>query len=75
MVVPVEVLGCVFILRRIATPNMPASKTETQVNPSVAGLYAVFADMLAGGLDFDLIEVRASVVHFALSLACRVRVK
>lgn len=65
MVIFVEVLGCVLILRRIATTDVSAAKAEAQVNPCVPCFYAVFANVLARGLDFDLIEVGASVVHFA----------
>lgn len=67
MVIFVEVFGCVLILRGIATTHIPADETEAEVNPCVAHLYALFADVLAGGLDFDLIEVGASVVHFSFS--------
>ncbi len=67
MVIFVEMFGCVLVLRGIATTYMPADETKAQVNPAVAGLYAFFADVLAGGPDFNLIEVGASVVHFASS--------
>src|SRR6476646_2839955 len=33
------------------------------MNPRIAGLYALFADMLAGLLDFDLIQMRALIAH------------
>lgn len=35
--------GCVFVLRRIATANMPAHEALPQVDPLVAGFDAVFA--------------------------------
>ncbi len=66
MVVFVEMLGCVLVLRRVATANMSADKAQAQVNPTIAHLYTLFADMLGGGSYFDLVEVSASVVHFGL---------
>ena len=62
-----EVLGSVFVLRRVATPYVAAREAQAQVNPSVTHLHAFFADMLAGCLDFNLIEVCASVMHGGVS--------
>ncbi|MGC2449893.1 MAG: hypothetical protein WA477_19755 [Candidatus Sulfotelmatobacter sp.] len=75
MVIFVEVFGRVFIPRGITTTHMPTDEAKAQVNPGVADLYAFFADVRAGGLDLDLIEVGASVVHFSSSEYWRARVK
>jgi hypothetical protein len=53
------VLSCVLILRRIAAANVATTETHPQMNPSVANLHAILANMLVGLSDFDLIEVRA----------------
>ena len=37
-----EVLGRVFILRTVATAYVPAAKTDSKMNPAVAGLQAFF---------------------------------
>jgi hypothetical protein len=50
-----EVFGGVFILGRIAASHMSAGKTQAQMNPGVAGFDAVFAHMLVGLFDFDLV--------------------
>jgi hypothetical protein len=48
---------------------MPAGQAQSQVNPSVAHLQALFA-ALPAGLDFmDLIEVRAGFAHGDLSVS------
>jgi hypothetical protein len=65
MVIFVEVFGGVLVLRRIATTDTPAGKTKAQMDPCIARLHALFTNMLAGRLDFDLIQMGASVMHFA----------
>jgi hypothetical protein len=62
-----EVLGRMLVFRRVATAYVAAREAQAQVNPSVAHLHAFFADMFAGCLDFDLIEVCASVAHMGVS--------
>ena len=46
----VEMLGRVFILRRIAAGRMSADQAHAQVNPRIASLNAVFTNMLVGCL-------------------------
>ncbi len=53
----VKVLRGVLVLRRIAAPHMAASQTETQVNPGISSLNAIFANVLVGILEFDLIQM------------------
>jgi hypothetical protein len=53
----VEMLGRVFILRRVATGGISADEAHAQVNPGVAGFDAIFADMFIGFSYFDLIEM------------------
>jgi hypothetical protein len=43
-----EVLGCMFVLGRIATAHMPTGEAQTQVNPCIAHLQAFFAALSAG---------------------------
>ena len=52
-----EVLGRMFVLRRIATAHMTALHAQSQMHPAIAHLYALFADMRLGRLEFHLIEV------------------
>ena len=63
-----EVLGGVLVLGGIATPHISALQTQTQMNPCVASLYALFTYMLVGLPDFDLIEVRALCRHDVLQM-------
>ena len=58
-----EVLGRMFVLRRVATTYVSARETQAQMNPGVSHLHALFADVRFGCFDLDLIEVCASVVH------------
>jgi len=62
-----EVLGRMLVFRRVAAAYVAAGEAQAQVHPSIAHLHAFFADTLAGCLDFDLIEVRASVMHIDVS--------
>jgi hypothetical protein len=55
--------GGVFVLGRIATSDMTASQTETQVNPGVASPQTVFTSPFVSVRNFDLIQVRASFGH------------
>jgi hypothetical protein len=58
-----EMFGCVFVLRRIATSHLPADHTHSQMNPSVADLHALFADVLVGARNLDLIQMLALRSH------------
>jgi hypothetical protein len=53
----VEMLGRMFVLGRIATGGMSANKAHAQMDPGVAGFYAIFTDMFVGFSNLDLIEV------------------
>lgn len=59
-----EVFGGVFILRRVTAAHMPADKAQTQVNPGIASLNAVFAHMLVGLSNLDLVQVSTFFRHF-----------
>jgi hypothetical protein len=59
----VEMFGGVLVLGRVAAPHMSADETQTQVNPGITRLYAVFAYMLVRLFDFDLVQVRAFFRH------------
>ena len=65
MVRRLEVLGRVLVFRRIAATYVSAGQTEPQVDPGVPQLHTLFADVLVGGSDFDLISMFA--VHFSLT--------
>jgi hypothetical protein len=62
-----KVLGRMLVLRRVAAAYMSAGEAQAQVHPGVSHFYALLADVRFGYLDFDLIEVRASVVHMCVS--------
>jgi len=53
-----EVLGSVFIFRRIATTNVPAAQTQAKVHPPVAHLQTLFTTLGMGFNVLDLIEMR-----------------
>jgi hypothetical protein len=52
-----EVFGGVFVLGRIAAPDVPATKAQTQVDPGVAHLETLFAAMGVGFHIANLIGV------------------
>ena len=54
-----EVLGRVLILRRVAAAYMAAFEAKAQMNPSVSGLHAIFADVLVGLRHADFIRMFA----------------
>jgi hypothetical protein len=62
----VEVLGSMFVLGRITTPDMSANQTQAQVHPGVAHLYAFLAAVFTGAFHFDLTHVRAGFRHSIL---------
>ena len=47
---------------------MAALQAEPQMDPAIAGLNAVFADIAIGGFEFDLLQVTTALGHgFLLS--------
>lgn len=62
-----EMLRRMLVFRRVAAAYVSADKTQSQVNPSVSHFHALFADVRFGCFNFDLIEVRASVVHIGVA--------
>jgi hypothetical protein len=59
----VKMLGCMFVLGRVATTNMPTDEAHTQVDPRIAELHALLAHMYLGLSHFDLIKVGAFFGH------------
>jgi hypothetical protein len=59
MVFVAKMFGGMFVLGRIATSHVAAHHAQAQVNPGITKLYALFTDVLAGGGDFDLIQMLA----------------
>jgi hypothetical protein len=58
-----EMLGRVLVLGRIAAADVPAFQAQPQMDPAIAGLDAVFADIGIGGFEFDLLQVAATLGH------------
>lgn len=54
-----EMLCRVFVPRRVATPDMSAFETHAQMNPCIPCFYAVFANVLLGAGDPNLVEMLA----------------
>jgi hypothetical protein len=54
-----SMLGCMTVLGRVATSDMSAIGAHAQVHPTVAGFYAVFADVFRGLCDSQVVEVTA----------------
>jgi hypothetical protein len=59
MPIVMKMFGGMFVLGGVAATDVAAGHTHPQVNPGVADLYAIFADMLVGRRDFDLIQMLA----------------
>jgi hypothetical protein len=59
-----KVFGSVLVLGRIAAAHVAALQAHAQVHPVIAGLYAVFANVLVGGSNADLVQVSALGSHF-----------
>jgi hypothetical protein len=57
--------GSMLVLRRITAADMTAGEAETQMDPSVPGLYAVLTNVCMGAGDLDLIEMRTLRLHGA----------
>jgi hypothetical protein len=63
MVHMVEMLGSVLVLRRVATPYTSAHHAQAQMNPGIAKLYALFANMRLGRRNLDLIQMLTLARH------------
>jgi hypothetical protein len=59
----VKVFGGVLVLRRIAAADVPALEAQTQVNPRIAHLHALFAFVLVRLPDLNRIEMCALFRH------------
>ena len=59
----VEVLGSVFVLRGVATANVPADKALTQVYPGIANFQAILAAISTRRNFSNLVEVRTIYCH------------
>jgi hypothetical protein len=55
----VEVFGGMLVLRGIAATDVAAHHAHAEMNPGVAHLYALFANMRVGVGEFDLIQMVA----------------
>jgi hypothetical protein len=64
-----EMLCGVLIFGRVATPDVPAAETKTQVHPTVSHLQAFFAALGLGLYWTNLIEVRTFIGHMVSSTA------
>jgi hypothetical protein len=72
VMLPVEMLGRVLVLRRIAASYVSAGEAHAKVYPRIAGFHTVFTDVFACFLDLDLVQVRAFICHrFSEHLAPR----
>jgi hypothetical protein len=58
----------VLVFRRIAAAHVPAGKAEPQVDPLVSGFHTIFADVLIGLGDSNLIFVLA--IHRLILVFC-----
>ena len=59
----VKMFGRMSVLRGVAASDVPAFEAEPQVNPRIAGLHTVFADVLGGFGHFDVVQMRAFSRH------------
>ena len=59
----VEMLGGVFVFRRVATADVSACEAHAQVHPATADAQAVFASLAGRGDGVDLVEVRTGRGH------------
>jgi hypothetical protein len=55
----VEVLGGMLVLRGIAATDVSADHAHAEMNPGVAHLQALFANMRVGVVEFDFIQMVA----------------
>ncbi len=68
MLCSMKMLGSVLILRGITASYMAAFHAHAQVDPAVAGLHAVFADMRFRPGDLGMAEMAALSGHVAPSV-------
>jgi hypothetical protein len=59
MFAAVKVLGRVLILRGIAAAHVSALQAKPQVHPCIPDLHAIFADVLIGGGELNVVEMAA----------------
>jgi hypothetical protein len=59
MLAAMKVLRGMFILRRIATADMPAFQAQPQMDPGVSNFHAVFTNLLVCRRNADFIEMSA----------------
>jgi hypothetical protein len=59
MVFMMKMFGGVLILGRVAASCVSANHAHPQMYPGVAGFDAIFADVLIGSRNFDLIQMFA----------------
>ena len=60
--------GSVLVFRRVAAAYVSAGKAEPQVDPLVSGFHTIFADVLVGCGDTNLIFVLA--IHRLILVFC-----
>ncbi len=68
-----EMLCGVPVFRGVTTADVPAGETQAQMNPRVTCFHAVFANMLRGLANLDLIEMRAFISHAYLLVGGEIR--
>ena len=69
VVAGMEVLGGMFVFGGVAAAHVAALQAKAEVDPGVSRLHAIFADVLVGGGDADLVEVSALRGHCVSLLA------
>jgi hypothetical protein len=67
----VKMLGCMLILGRVATADVPANKAHAEVDPLIASLHTVLTYMLVGLSNLDLIKVGTLFRHRFLQRLAR----
>src|SRR5437879_13007696 len=60
-----EVLCCVFVLRRVATPALSASQAKPKLNPPIASSQALLTAFCRWSIWLDLIEMSLVFRHVA----------
>jgi hypothetical protein len=64
----VEVLGGVFVFRRIAASHLAANHTQTEMHPAIAHFEAFLAALFIRVAELDLIEMGTGLRHVESSL-------
>jgi hypothetical protein len=54
-----EVLRSMLVFRRVTAAHVSTNQAQPQMDPGIASLGALFADVLTGLPNFNLVEVRA----------------